>query len=326
MSRYYLGADVGATKTHVLIAGENGQALGLGQSGPGNHELVGYDGLTAALQEALAEACSLAGVQPGQINGAGFGIGGYDWPSERPPTLKAVGQLGLSCPLEVVNDTLLGVLAGSSQGWGLAIVAGTGCNCWGRAPDLRRLGQVTGAGMLMGEAAGASELIERVIQALAHEWTRRGPATSLTPQMVQYAGAHDLPDLLQGLAHGAYCLDAAAAPLVFQAANSGDEVANELVRWAGHELGELAKAVIRQLQFESLQFEVVLIGSLFNSGELLIEPLRRTIQQTAPGAKLVRLAAPPVTGAVILGMEQDNRPPNAAVCARLAHTTDEIRM
>jgi N-acetylglucosamine kinase-like BadF-type ATPase len=87
-------------------------------------------------------------------------------------------------------------------------------------------------------------------------------------------------------------------------AAAGDPVAIEVIRWAGCELGELAKAVIRQLQFENLAFEVVLVGSLFKGGPLLIEPMQETIWSLAPNARFVRLETPPVVGATLLGMEQ----------------------
>ncbi len=58
-------------------------------------------------------------------------------------------------------------------------------------------------------------------------------------------------------------------------------------QWAGSELGELAKPVIRQLTFQSLKFDVVLVGSMFEGGQLLINPMRETIQHLAPGAPLV---------------------------------------
>ena len=109
--------------------------------------------------------------------------------------------------------------------------------------------------------------------------------------------------LLDALVTGRVSLDASDAPLVFQVAAAGDPVAIELIKWAGCELGELARCVIRQLEFEMLNFDVVLVGSMFNGGPLLIEPLRKTILDYAPGARLVRLTAPPVTGAVLLGME-----------------------
>jgi len=49
---------------------------------------------------------------------------------------------------------------------------------------------------------------------------------------------------------------------------------------------------------------VVLIGSMFDGGPALIEPMRQTIHALALRARLVRLTAPPVIGAVLLGMQQ----------------------
>lgn len=303
MPSYFLGVDVGSTKTHAMVSDERGRALGFGESGPGNHEVVGYSGLANALREAAGQALASAGIAKEQIAGAGFGVSGYDWPSERRATLEAVATLGLCCPVEAVNDAILGLLAGSAEGWGVAVVSGSGCNCRGWDRQHRKEGQVTGHGLMMGEAAGASELVARAIQAVAHEWSRRGPKTRLSAAFLEFTRAKSLAELLEGLIEGTIKLDASAAPLVFRIAETGDPVAIDLVRWAGQELGELAKCVIRQLGFESMEFEVVLVGSMFNGGPMLVEPMRQAIQELAPGARLVRLSAPPVTGAVLLGME-----------------------
>jgi N-acetylglucosamine kinase-like BadF-type ATPase len=196
MTYYFLGADVGSTKTHVVIADETGRVLGLGEGGPGNHETVGYGGLSRALELATRSALKVAGVTIDQIAGAGFGISGFDYPSEKAAMLDAIGVLGLCAPLEAVNDTLIGLIAGAADGWGIAVVSGTGCNCWGWDRD-RRQGHVTGSGWQMGEFAGASELAARAVQLVAYEWTRRGPATQLTPALIRYTGATDVIDLLQ---------------------------------------------------------------------------------------------------------------------------------
>ena len=303
MTRYFLGVDVGATKTHALVADEAGRALGFGESGPGNHETVGYEGLTRALQGAAGDALGMAGIPAAQLAGAGFGVAGYDWPAEHEPTLEAIRALGIESPIGIVNDTLVGLLAGASEGWGVAVVAGTGCNCWGwdRA---RRVGHVTGHGIWMGEGAGAGELVWYAMCAVSRAWSRRGPATRLTPAFVEWCGARDTDDLLEGLCLDRYHLEADAAPLVFRVAHQGDAVAQEVIAWAGRELGDLAVGVIRQLELEALDFEVVLVGSLFDGGPMLIEPMRETIQQIAPQAHLVRLTAPPAIGGVLLGMEQ----------------------
>ena len=321
--RYFLGADVGATKTHVLIAAETGQAIGFGQSGPGNHETVGYAGLQKALCMATGQALAMAQLSKDQIAGAGFGVAGFDWPSEKEPTLRAIDILGLTGPIEAVNDTLIGLVAGSVEGWGIALVSGTGCNCWGWDRTRQRTGQVTGGSLMMGEAAGASELVRKAIQMVAYEWTRRGPATQLTPAFIKHTGAHSLPDLLHGLTEERLELTNTAAPLVFAIAAAGDPVAIEVIRWAGCELGELANAVIRQLNFEGLIFDIVLVGSLFNGGSLLIEPMQATIHSLAPAAHLVRLEALPVVGAVLLGMEQ-TRMETITIRSRLIASTQRL--
>jgi hypothetical protein len=65
----------------------------------------------------------------------------------------------------------------------------------------------------------------------------------------------------------------------------------------------MANAVIRQLEFENLAFDVVMTGSMFEGGQMLIEPMQKTIRKLAPKARFTRLTIPPVIGAVILGIE-----------------------
>lgn len=320
MPRYFLGIDIGSSKSHACVADETGAILGFGTAGAGNHESVGYDGMIRALDDATRDALRGTGISRRELAGAGFGVAGFDWHTERPAMLQAIGTLGLEAPVAVVNDAMLGVIAGSQEGWGVAVVSGTGCNCRGRTRDRKREGMVTGASLQMGEGAGAGELVRWTIQALAHMWTLRGPATQLADVMIQRAGARDLGDLLEGIVNSRYEIDASAAPLVFEAARRGDPVANALISQAGRELGELAKAVIRQLDFQSESFDIVLIGSMFNSGEMLIQPLRETVLPLAPGARFVKLQAPPVVGAVLLGMEQAGLEISSSLRRRLRET------
>ncbi len=317
MTPYFLGADVGSTKTHVAIADGAGRVMRLGEGGPGNPDTVGYDGLRRTLELATHSALQQAGLTLDQIAGAGYGISGLDYPAQKAPIEEAIKSLGLRAPLEAVNDALIGVVAGACDGWGIAVVSGTGCNCWGWDRERRRQGQVTGGGWQLGEYAGSAELAYRAVQLVAYEWTQRGPATQLTPLLLQYLGETDVVEMLHGLTSGRLSIDAAIAPLIFEVAAQGDGVAIDLITWAGRELGELAKAVIRQLNFEALEFDVVLLGSMFNGGSLLIEPLRASIEQLAPRAQLVRLQTLPVVGAVLLGMEQARWPITPEMRARL---------
>ena len=301
---YFLGIDVGGTKTHALIADESGQAVGFAHAGPGNWETVGYEGLTEVLKDVTTRALDMAGIKLEFITGAGLGIAGYDWPSQKQAHLEAIAPLGLNSPPIIVNDTVLGIAAGSEEGWGISVVSGTGCNCRGLSKDRKREGRIVGgAGYWSGEAAGGFDILSRSMRAVCFEWTKRGPATALTSAFLQHTGAKDLDDLVEGSYIGRYSFDPSMILLVFEVARQGDAQAVDVMRWAGTELGWMAVAVANQLDLYTEIFDVVLIGSIFDGHPLIAETMSDTIHHGKPGARLIRLSLPPVIGAVLLGME-----------------------
>lgn len=303
MTRFFLGIDTGATKSHALIADEQGTALGFGEGGPGNWEMVGWAGARAILDDIIGQAVAQAGITRYDIAAAGFGLAGYDWPEDRQPYIAIIHELlRPDLPLELVNDAFIGLWAGTDAGWGIVVAAGTSCNCYGRN-EAGAIGRVTGSSQF-GEYAGAHELVEWALQAIARAWSLRGPITLLSDRFVAATGAIDVADLLAGLMRGRHALWASSAPIVFSAAAEGDPVALELVRRAGRELGELAIGVSRQIGITHLSFDVVLSGSFFNGSPLIQESMAATIHTAATGARLTRLEAPPVVGATLLGMEQ----------------------
>ena len=300
--KYYLGIDVGSSKTHALIVDESGVCAGFGKAGGGNHQSVGYDGLTNVLRESLAQARQMAGVDLTVIAGAGFGAAGYDFPSDRGPHLKAIAALNLSCPVEVANDGFNGLYAGTSQGYGVNVTAGSSNNCRGRSRDGREA-RIVGNGIKFGEYGGGLEIIMRALQMVNYAWIKRGPQTVLTRILLEATGAKDEMDLMEGISNEQYHLLPFMAAQVFRAAREGDEVAREVIHWAGEELGWLAVAAIRQLGMENEEVEVVQSGSVFDGGALITDPMRDLVVRYAPKAKLIRLETSPVVGAVLLGME-----------------------
>jgi N-acetylglucosamine kinase-like BadF-type ATPase len=303
MAGYYLGVDIGGTKSLAAITDDAGRVLGVGRCGPGVHQGDDYSRTRAALNTITTQALAAAGLTTDQIAGAGFGISGYDWPSQYEGHVQAIATLGLAAPYDLVNDTILVLTAGAPDGWGISLIAGTSCNCLGR-DEQGREGRAVGEGLLFGEGAGAAETVTAAQHAVAAAWTLTGPPTRLTQAFVDGVGARDADDLIEGLVTERYDLDATAAPLVFRVAEQGDTVARDIIRWAGRALATMAIGVCRQLELQQRAFTVVLGGSFFNGGALLIDPLRERLHAEAPHAKLVRLDAPPVIGGVLLGMQR----------------------
>jgi N-acetylglucosamine kinase-like BadF-type ATPase len=197
----FLGVDVGGSKTHTLICDENGQVLGFGTGPGGNPEMVGYDGLTLAMRTAIKHARKGTGIKLYQINAAGFGIAGFDWPSQYFDTLKAVQSLGLSGDILIENDAVLPLWAGTTQGWGIAACVGTSNNV--RGVDAQgRIGRITGNSEAFGEYGGAEEIIAVALQRLSWMWSGRGKQTKLARILIEDCGANDLEDLIEGIVSG----------------------------------------------------------------------------------------------------------------------------
>jgi N-acetylglucosamine kinase-like BadF-type ATPase len=226
--QYFLGIDVGSSKTHALIAGASGHCLGFGKAGGGNHQGVGYDGLANALRQSCELACQMANITPGEIAGASFGISGYDFPSDRESHLKQIAKLGLSCPVEVVNDGVNGLLAGTTHGIGVNVTAGSGVNCCGRGPNGEE-GRIVGNGSSFGEFGGGTEIVEKGLHMVNYAWIKRIPPTALTAIYLDATGAKDELDLMEGLSNNDYHLFPFIAVKIFEAAHAGDSIARKVL-------------------------------------------------------------------------------------------------
>jgi N-acetylglucosamine kinase-like BadF-type ATPase len=300
--KYFLGIDVGSSKTHALIADESGRCIAFGKAGGGNHQVSGYDGLVEVLSQSFERANKTANLSPAQIFGAGFGVAGYDFPSDRASHLEAIAGLGLSCPVDVVNDGLNGLWAGTTHGVGVNVTAGSGVNCYGRGRNGEQ-GRIVGNGSSFGEFGGGMEIVWKGLHMVNYAWIKRIPPTALTAIYLEATGAKNELDLMEGLSNELYRLFPYLAVRVFEAAQAGDTAACEVLEWAGQELGWLAVAVARQIGMDQDEVEIVQSGSVFDGGELITEPMRRVIFQYVPKARIARLNGPPVVGPLLLGMQ-----------------------
>jgi N-acetylglucosamine kinase-like BadF-type ATPase len=316
----YLGVDVGGSRTRALVADSAGKALGYGEAGAGNHEVVGYEGLRSAVRAAVHGASSetaksLGEADPGgngavrmilaSIRGAAFGVAGYDWPSEEAETLENLSAaVALRCPVVLRNDAALGLAAGSDGGLGVNLSAGTSNNCYGlwRRGNVEVEGRIAGAGPVVGEEGGAVEIAIDAVRAVNHARIRRRGPTSIAALLLERTGLANPDSLIEAIAAGVLTPDPAWAPLVFRAAAEGDEAALSIIDHAGRELGESAAAVVRQIGAESEPFDLVLSGSLFSLSPDLFAGAEKVLRPVAPYFRLIRLETPPVVGAVALGM------------------------
>ena len=321
-----LGVDGGGTKTHAVVAGADGTLRGFATSGPANWEVVGLRGAGESLREAVGRALQAAGASAADVAAAAFGLAGIDWDSDLPRMTAEVDELGLPGPVEVTNDSFIALRAGTTDGVGIVVIAGTGAIAAGRSPDGRTF-RTLGQGAEFGDTGSASDVSDAALLAVANAYTGRGPRTELTELLCSLYGCRSAAELLERASRGDE-RSRSAAPTVLRAAEGGDEVARGIVRWAGRELGESALLAARTLGMTGAEFELVLAGGLFRGDSaLLLETLAGTVHAEAAGARLVALGTAPVAGAVLRALDMTDGGVSHAAAERLrAGVLDAVRI
>lgn len=302
---YVLGIDQGGSKTHAAVADETGRLLGAGR-GPGAcHSVHGMEAAMAGVEEAVRGACEAAGVPLESIGAVAAGMAGVDWPDEAEKLQRALaGTLGFPREtIRVVNDCFVALRAATSSPAGCILCAGSGMNCGVRDG---RGGEYAFGYYIPDADQGGMALGRRVLQAVYDAESGVGPATALTPAVLERTGCASADELLRRQVERR--LESRLVlelPLVAeQAALAGDEAAVALLRRFGRDAAAYAVAGLRRLHLEGEAVEVVLSGGVFKCrAPALLEAVRAEIRKAAPRAVVVDSPWEPVVGAVLLAMD-----------------------
>jgi len=298
-----LGIDAGASKTHAVLATEEGNVVGVGRAGSANWEVVGLDGAKDALQVAINQTIDAAGITAGDIVAAGYGLAGLDWPSDEERLRHVIDALGIDSPYLIVNDAFLPLRAGTVGGIGLAAIAGSGATVVGRN-SAGKTERSLGAGYPFTDWGGAGDISIAAVHAVAQSYMDMGPDTVLTERLLAMTGCTDLAEMLERIMRWQVVVSGEFAIQVFQAAHEGDAVAKSIVRRVGETIGANAVTVARRLEMLDTAFDLVTAGGVFSSqSDLLNKGLLETVRDKAPKANLIYWQSPPVVGALLLALD-----------------------
>ena len=181
-----IGLDGGGSHTVAVVAttsqASDGSAkwsiVGRGQAGPCNRNSVGKERAFQAMDQAVAGAFAAAGIDRRQADAACLGLAGVDRPDDKAIVHEWTQQVQLASHAYITNDAELLLAAGTPEGWGVAIVAGTGSIAFGRAPD-GRIDRAGGWGHILGDEGSAYGIVTDALRASARAADQRGPHTVL---------------------------------------------------------------------------------------------------------------------------------------------------
>lgn len=306
-NKYFLGIDVGGTKTDAIIASSEGAVLGTASNGGANWESIGFPAAVASIKEVVQKALAAARVSASDISQATFAMAGVDWESDEQMFRDALSEIGFAS-LSVVNDSFAALFAGIEDGEGCVSICGTG----GKSSGQHNGRLIQTLGVLSGEAGGALQLMEDLQGAMISAYNGRTAKSALYFDLIGGLRYSTEEKFFHAIIRNGVRLETSLAPVIFEAADAGDEMAEAIVEKLAADHVEDLIAISHRLAFDG-PFTIVRAGGLHTAGSPFFDgAFNSRIAQALPQAKTIVLNTIPAVGAVLHAMKDAAKNPDAS--------------
>ena len=297
-----IGIDGGATHTTAFLAeSATGNVLGRGESGPSNIQAAGVDAALAELDASVSQAFAAAKVDRAKVAAACLGLAGVDLNEGLDIINRWADRVSLADKISVANDATLLFAAGTPEGWGLAVIAGTGSIAFALDRSGKD-GRAGGWGYLLGDEGSAYQIGLNALRAACRAADKAGPTTRLLDAFLAELDSSDPRDFIPAVYRGKW--DRAAigglAPLVLDTAQKGDEVAHKLVVREVVELSRTIAAAVDANGLPRLGLPIAVAGGLVVGNEFYQKLLVECLQGLGIHPGSVQPVEEPALGAVVL--------------------------
>jgi N-acetylglucosamine kinase-like BadF-type ATPase len=291
-----IGADVGGSKT-VVVAEVDGQV----------HTRIRAAGAALRPDMVLRSATTLADAIRRTLAEAGrasadvivVGAAGAGRVEEAKELARALRAEELSGTVRVTTDGEIALVAAFGQSPGILILAGTGSVGLARDPA-GTIHSAGGYGWQMGDEGSGYALGRAALGVVGQAVDGRAEATVLSERVLTATRSSDISRLVRWAAAAGQGEIAGLAPLVLEAAESGDRLAAELVTRAAEDLLNIAIS-LRRLFPEGKAIPVAIAGGVVQPGPLAAA--LRTMLASRSDVTPVEYAVDPVLGALSLARD-----------------------
>jgi len=289
-SEKILGVEGGGTKTAWVLVERNGaelRVLDRGKLPPSNFRLVTLDRLRTIFSEL-----------PKQIDRAGVFLAGCGL-EDRPILSRLCAEIWPAAKIITGNDRDSGLAAALGRGDGIVVNAGSGSSVTGRRGD--KIEKAGGWGHILGDAGGGYFLVIQALRLILREYDSHRGEGQFTAKILRALSLNNLDELVRWAQTAAKMEIAILAPVVFEAAASGDASVIEIIEEGVRVLCEYTEAVASRLHV--LAPKVVLMGGLFHRDSIYTHAFRRRLKKNLPDARVATAEQPPELGAAWLAAE-----------------------
>jgi glucosamine kinase len=298
MTFIVIGIDGGGSKTHAIVADEQGKTIAE-TVGPGSAVRPGQGEASAnviadVVRDALA-SCEMTHVTPRVL---AIGVAGAGREAERQELWQALVGRDLASELVIHSDFSIALDDAFGDGPGVLLISGTGSVAFGRSPA-GATARCGGWGPVCGDEGSGAWIGRKALSVVTSASDGREPETALTGAILTAAQVNETADLIPWATNAPPSQLATLAPVVLSVADSGDLRANALVTLAVEELVLHIRSLARQLfGDERASLTVALSGGMLSRGSMLRKRLEHRLKSAVPGATIHAEPVVPARGAV----------------------------
>ncbi len=298
---YFVALDGGGTKTECWVADETRV---LGRATAGTVKLMSIDeGTATARLLALVRAAAAAAEAPVEaVAKVCFGLAGSSGAQVREWAFRTLQEASPAADIVLVGDEETAFEAAFRGGAGILVIAGTGMNVMGRCADGQRFSAGGFGPMLGDEGSGYWIGLEALRAGLRAE--ERGFATTVVKEAERFWGLKDRAELV-AFAHGRVRpAFGDLAVVVARCAESGDSLAQHVLRRAGEELAESVGVVAGRMRAAGSvagdALRVAFTGSVLGRIAPVWQAMAAALEVRWPGVLVDTDAVQPLEGALWL--------------------------
>jgi len=283
----------GGTKTAWILVERSGDELNILDQGTlpsSNFRLATPDRLRGIFSEL-----------PKQIDRAGVFLAGCGTAEDRHSLSNLCAEIWPSAKILTGSDRDSGLAAALGHGDGIVVNAGSGSSVTGRRGD--RIENAGGWGHILGDAGGGYFISIGALRLILREYDLHRGEVQLTAKILQARSLNNLDELVRWAQTADKMEIATLAPVVFEAAASGDARVMEIIEEGALVLCEYTEAVASRLHL--LAPKVMLLGGLFHRDSIYTHAFRRRLKKNLPDARVATTERPPELGAAWLAAEMD---------------------
>src|SRR5947207_1553642 len=298
-----LGIEGGGTKTAWALV-VDGAIVESGKLPPSNLRLTPLDQMTKIFR-----------VLPREVDRIGVFLAGCATEEDRAALLKLARAVWPKANIVAGSDRDSGMAACLRDRDGIAVNAGTGSSVTGRSGC--RIENAGGWGHILGDAGGAYFVSIRALRSILREYDLRRGEREFAANILRALGLNNFDELVRWAQTADKTEIAALAPVVFRAADDGDNAAQEIISAGATVLAHFAAAVATRLELKAP--EVRLMGGLYEHRKSYVEAFRGVLEPKVPKAHIVLIDSAPEIGAAWLAANG-----SLTVLAEKAHAKPEI--